>query len=93
MFYRAGIIERWGTGTLNILDWCKENGNPPPTWKEQAGSVYVTFWPAVRPDQETETTGQVPDKYPGSHPGSHPGSPSSEGAFRGDDQATAPGGS
>ena len=31
VFYRAGIIERWGTGTLNILDWCKENGNPPPT--------------------------------------------------------------
>ena len=43
VFYRAGIIERWGTGTLNILDWCKENGNPPPTWEEQAGSVYVCF--------------------------------------------------
>jgi len=45
VFYRAGIIERWGSGTLNILDWCKENGNPPPTWQEQAGSVYVTFRP------------------------------------------------
>ncbi|RLC08735.1 MAG: AAA family ATPase [Deltaproteobacteria bacterium] len=46
VFYRAGIIERWGTGTLNILDWCKENGNPPPTWEEQAGSVYVCFRPS-----------------------------------------------
>jgi ATP-dependent DNA helicase RecG len=47
VFYRAGIIERWGSGTLNILDWCKENGNPPPAWKEQAGSVYVIFRPPV----------------------------------------------
>lgn len=45
VFYRAGIIERWGSGTLNIIDWCKENGNPFPTWQEQAGSVYVTFRP------------------------------------------------
>ena len=32
VFYRAGIIERWGTGTLNIIDWCEENDNPPPIW-------------------------------------------------------------
>jgi len=31
VFYRAGIIERWGTGTLNIIDWLKANGNSPPT--------------------------------------------------------------
>jgi len=49
VFYRAGIIERWGTGTLNIIDWCAENGNPAPTWQEQAGSVYVTFLPAALP--------------------------------------------
>ena len=49
VFYRAGIIERWGTGTLNIIDWCAENGNPAPTWQEQSGSVYVTFVPAVLP--------------------------------------------
>lgn len=24
VFYRAGIIERWSSGTLNIIDWCKE---------------------------------------------------------------------
>ena len=46
VFYRAGIIERWGSGTLNILDWCEENGNPRPTWREQAGSVMVFFFPA-----------------------------------------------
>jgi len=52
VFYRAGIIERWGAGTLSILDWCKENGNPAPTWKEQAGSVYVTFLPPVSAGRE-----------------------------------------
>jgi ATP-dependent DNA helicase RecG len=52
VFYRAGIIERWGSGTLNIIDWCLENGNPAPTWMEQAGAVYVTFLPAKLPVTE-----------------------------------------
>lgn len=50
VFYRAGIIERWGEGTLNIIDWCEGNGNPVPVWQEQAGSVYVSFMPAVLPE-------------------------------------------
>ena len=58
VFYRAGIIERLGSGTLNIIDWCEENGNPKPTWQEQAGSVYVTFMPAVLSDTP-EVTGEV----------------------------------
>ncbi len=37
-------------GTLNIIDWCAKNGNPPPVWAEQAGSVYVAFQPASLPD-------------------------------------------
>lgn len=44
VFYRAGIIEKWGMGTLNIIDWCKENGNPKPTWEVRTGSVVTTFW-------------------------------------------------
>ena len=43
VFYRAGIIEKWGTGTLNIIEWCKENGNPPPEWHVRTGSVVLTF--------------------------------------------------
>jgi predicted HTH transcriptional regulator len=30
VLYRAGIIERWGTGTLNIMDCCQENHAPVP---------------------------------------------------------------
>ncbi len=58
VFYRAGIIERWDAGTLNIIDWCAENANPAPTWQEQAGSVYVTFLPAELPESQ-KVTGEV----------------------------------
>jgi ATP-dependent DNA helicase RecG len=54
VFYRAGVIEKWGTGTINILDWCKENGNSPPKWEtREPGEVVVTFWP-VKGQQESQ---------------------------------------
>ena len=34
---------------MKLIDWCRENSNPPPSWQEQADSVYVTFLPAVLP--------------------------------------------
>ena len=46
VFYRAGIIEKWGTGTLNIIEWCKENRNPPPEWSIRSGSVVLIFKPS-----------------------------------------------
>jgi ATP-dependent DNA helicase RecG len=58
VFYRAGIIERWGSGTLNIVERCAENGNPPPMWREEAGSVFVIFAPAT-PGGGPEVTGEV----------------------------------
>ena len=53
----AGIRLR-GSGTLNIIDWCDENGNPPPIWSEQAGSVFVTFTPAFG-EATLQVTSQV----------------------------------
>ena len=55
VFYRAGIIERWGTGTLKILDWCREFDCPLPEWKEQADNVYVTFKPAAWFEERAES--------------------------------------
>ena len=78
VFYRAGIIEQWGTGTLKVIDWCRENANPVPVWNEDSGSVMVTFQPAL--GFTAQVTGEVtgPGSYPGSyqdpklpHPGSH----------------------
>ncbi len=48
-FYRAGVIERWGSGTTNMIHWCKENGNPIPQWRERNGSVIVSFSPPATP--------------------------------------------
>jgi ATP-dependent DNA helicase RecG len=62
VFYRAGIIERWGSGTLNIIDWCLENGNPAPRWTEQAGAVYVAFLPAQLPIAGPGTDGSWPSR-------------------------------
>jgi ATP-dependent DNA helicase RecG len=51
----AGTIGPLGASTLNIIDWCAENSNPPPSWQEQAGSVYVTFLPADLPEMQRGT--------------------------------------
>ncbi|MFZ5831364.1 MAG: ATP-binding protein, partial [Planctomycetota bacterium] len=60
VFYRAGIIEQWGTGTLKVIDWCRDNANPTPVWEEQSGSVVVAFRPA--PGFALETTPQVTEE-------------------------------
>ncbi|KIC75913.1 hypothetical protein DB42_EL00050 [Neochlamydia sp. EPS4] len=79
VFYRAGIIEKWGMGTLNIIDWCKENGNPKPTWEVRAESVVTTFLPSSffatgkRPEEQAEEAEKVrPKSRPESKPESRP---------------------
>lgn len=57
-FYREGIIERWETGTTNIIDWCEGNSNPVPRWQERAGSVVVTFF-SIADRKTSEVTPQV----------------------------------
>jgi ATP-dependent DNA helicase RecG len=55
VFYRAGIIERLRMGTLNIIGWCFENGNPPPVWsQQQSGPVEL---PAAQ--EANQVTGEV----------------------------------
>ena len=47
VFYRAGIIEQWDTGTLKIIYLCRDITIPPSRFGEgQSGSVVVTFRPA-----------------------------------------------
>jgi ATP-dependent DNA helicase RecG len=66
-------------GTLNIIDWCKENGNPKPTWEVRAESVVTTFLPSSffatgkKPGEEAEETEKVrPDSRPVWKPESRP---------------------
>ncbi|QDA32234.1 transcriptional regulator [Thermococcus indicus] len=41
VFYYAGLIERWGTGTFKMVRLCLENGLPEPEFKEEAGGFLV----------------------------------------------------
>lgn len=44
VFYLAGLIERWGSGTKRIVDLCKEQGLPEPEYKEEMGGISVYFY-------------------------------------------------
>lgn len=46
VFYRRGLIERWGRGTQKIVELCVATGQPEPEFEEQAGSVLVRFLPS-----------------------------------------------
>lgn len=48
VFYRRGIIERWGRGTLKILELAERAGLPPPEFEDRLGEVTVRFRPGVR---------------------------------------------
>jgi len=50
--FRGQIIR---TFQFNISESYKENGNPPPTWNERAGSVYVTFRPPSLSEDQAGT--------------------------------------
>jgi hypothetical protein len=39
-------LEIINTGTLKVIDWCRNNANPAPIWEEKSGSVVLTFRPA-----------------------------------------------
>jgi len=36
-------IERWGTGTNDIIKWCREEGLPEPIFKEVTGGFAVVL--------------------------------------------------
>ncbi len=63
VFYRAGVIEKWGTGTLNIVEWCKKNENPSPKWEVRVQSVVTTFFPSF-----FYASGKRPESRPESRP-------------------------
>lgn len=43
VFYRRGLIERWGRGTQKIVELCQAAGHPEPEFEERAGEVVVRF--------------------------------------------------
>src|SRR6266567_1071010 len=43
VFYRTGLIERWGRGTNRVAVMCREAGIPIPEFSAQGPSAVVTF--------------------------------------------------
>jgi ATP-dependent DNA helicase RecG len=62
VFYRAAVVESWGTGTLNMIAWSRAAGTPDPVWQEAAGSVTVMLRaaePESQPESELESVEDV----------------------------------
>ncbi len=43
VFFKAGLIETWGRGTIKILEECKQAGLPEPEFKMMSGGFSVVF--------------------------------------------------
>ncbi len=57
VFYFAGLVEKWGTGTKRILDLCKEKGLPEPEYKEEQGGFSVWFYKDVYTEENLKKMG------------------------------------
>lgn len=40
VFYKAGLIERWGTGTLRMIKTCRQQGLPEPEFVDNEGGGF-----------------------------------------------------
>jgi ATP-dependent DNA helicase RecG len=43
VFFKAGLIETWGKGTLKIIEACQNAGLPEPKFEILTGGIAVTF--------------------------------------------------
>jgi ATP-dependent DNA helicase RecG len=77
VFFKAGMIEAWGRGTIKIIDECKKAGLPEPEFREQFGGLSVHFRKAdkaheaqlkARSGLSGEQTGKRPESQPESRP-------------------------
>jgi ATP-dependent DNA helicase RecG len=60
VFYRAGIIESWGSGTTRMLEACQDQGRPLPSWRNEiCGLRLVLTAPQVTPQVAAQVTPQV----------------------------------
>ena len=62
VFYRRGLIETWGRGTLKISGLMKQAGLPEPTMQEHGGSVTLTFSLPVDMFARTSSGGETSEK-------------------------------
>jgi ATP-dependent DNA helicase RecG len=61
VFYRTGLIEKWGRGTNRVAEMCTAAGIAPPEFEEVTGAAVVTFRVPVAGTARApgEVTGEV----------------------------------
>ena len=67
VFYRTGLIERWGRGTNRVIAMCGDAGIPAPEFEEITGAAVVTFRVNVAgaAQQTAQVTAQVTGQVAG----------------------------
>ena len=57
MFFKAGLIETWGRGTIKIMDECKKAGLPEPEFKDEYGGFAVYFYKDIYTEENLRKIG------------------------------------
>ncbi len=55
IFFKAGLIETWGRGTIKITENCKKANLPEPEFKEEFGGFSVYFYKDIYTDENLRT--------------------------------------
>ena len=63
VFFKAGMIEAWGRGTIKIIDECKKAGLPEPEFREEFGGLSVNFRKASLGEKWGESGEKVGRKW------------------------------
>jgi ATP-dependent DNA helicase RecG len=59
-FYRARLIEHWGTGTLRMMRACEASGLKRPEYRYDMGAFIVRFWaPPIEQDRPLPITARL----------------------------------
>ena len=57
VFYLAGYIEQYGSGTVRMVEWMKEAGLPEPEYKEELAGFSVYFYKDVYTEENLRKMG------------------------------------
>ena len=57
IFFKAGLIEAWGRGTIKITDECKRTGLPEPEFKQEFGGFSVYFYKDIYTEENLRKMG------------------------------------
>jgi ATP-dependent DNA helicase RecG len=61
VFYKAGFIENWGRGTIDINNYCIEQGLPKPQFATEFTTLKVTFQKRLTTISNSNVTDNVTD--------------------------------